>query len=150
LLTDWYPLQVSARLGFPVLRGERPDGAPVPTLSARSLVAQLLATGRPVFLTDWFAKGLDRQTPSYPLGPLIRVVRDPREVPDPVTLLAWNEEAFAKLALEPTLPRAGTWAGMRMLDYARPWNVLASAFDAGGDKARADACRARAGSLTPQ
>lgn len=149
LLTDWYPPQVSARLGFPVVRGERPEGAPEPVLSARSLVEQLVATGRPVFLTDWFAKGLDRGTPSYPIGPLVRVVGDPREVPDPVTLLAMNEELYAGLAFEPTLPEQGTWAGVRTLDYARPWNVLAAAFEGAGDKTRADACRARARTFTP-
>jgi uncharacterized protein HemY len=36
-----------------------------------------------------------------------------------------------------------------MRAYARPWNVLANAFRAQGDTTRADACRARARSLTP-
>jgi hypothetical protein len=148
LLSDWYPPQVSARLGFPVVHGVSRDGA-APVLSARELLDQLVATGRPVFLTDWFAKGLDRTTPSYPVGTLIRVVGTSGEVLDPNALLALNEETFTKLEIEPSLPRPGSWAAVTMRAYARPWNVLANAFRAQGDTTRADACRARARSLTP-
>lgn len=150
LLNEWYPRQVSARLGFPVVHGERTRPGEPPVLSARALVDQLVATGRPVYVTDWFAKGLDRTTPSYPIGPLIRVVARPDEVPDPERLAALNEEVSARFALEPTLPRKGTWAGARMLDYARPWGVLAGAFEAAGEHARAEEFRARARSLTPR
>ncbi len=150
LLNDWYPKQVSARLGFPVVHGERRDGAGEPVLSGRELLDQLVATGRPVFVTNWFATGLERARPSYPIGPLIRVVARPDEVPDPQRLAAMNEAVFAGFALEPTLPKRGTWAGARMLDYARPWAVLAGAFEAAGDPVRAEAYRARARSLTPR
>jgi hypothetical protein len=68
LLTDWYPPQVSARLGIPVVHGARPPGTDRPELSAHALVDQLLATDRPLYTTDWFASGLDQSIPSYPLG----------------------------------------------------------------------------------
>jgi hypothetical protein len=150
LLNDWYPKQVSARLGFPVVHGERPEGSTVPVLPARALLEQLVATGRPVYVTGWFASGLERGVPSYPIGPLIRIVARPSDVPDPARLAALNEEAFARFTLEPTLPRTGTWGGTRMLDYARPWNVLAGAFEAAGDPVRAETYRTRARDLTPR
>jgi hypothetical protein len=149
LLTDWYPPRVSARLGIPVVHGERSPGKARPELASRALVDQLLRTDRPVFATDWFGSGLDRSVPSYPVGPLIRIVERRGDVPDPMTLVAMNDEAFAKIELEPTLPRPDTWAGARMLDYARPWSALASAFTAMGDEPRAEACRRRARALTP-
>lgn len=150
LLNDWYPRQVSARLGLPIVRGERQDGDAEPSLSSKALVEQLLATGRPVYVTDWFAKGLDRTFPSYPIGPVIRILSDPRDVPAPPRLAEMNDEAFAKMRIEPTLPRRGTWAGGRTLDYARPWRVLAGAFEAAGDPVRAEEYRARAQALTPR
>jgi hypothetical protein len=150
LSNEWYPEQVSARLGIPIVRGQRLPGGGEPTLSSRDLLDQLVATKRPVFVTGWFATGSEKTTPSYPIGPLIRVVFAWSDVPDPDSLAAMNEEAFAKLALEPTLPSPTTWAGRRMLDYARPWNALAHAFAASGDAARAESYRHRARALTPR
>jgi len=144
LFYGWYADQVSARLGFPVVRGK--DGV----LSAAALLVQLEKSGRPVFLTSWPAAGVDETFPSYPIGPLLRIVPSKKDVPDPFTLLAMNERAFDQMDLEETLPAPHTWAGERMHDYARPWTVLGSAFDAMGDPGRAEACRRRARALTPE
>lgn len=149
LLTDWYPRQVSARLGLDVVRGERGPGDEHPTLDGAALMAQLVSTGRPVFVTDWFARGLDRSIPSYPWGPLVRVVPSWKQIPAPDALYAENEAVFDRLVVEPSPPAAGTWAGVRARDYARPWLVLADAFERAGDVEKAGAARARARALAP-
>jgi hypothetical protein len=149
LLTDWYPPQVSARLGLPIVHGVTPPGRNRPELSARALVDQLLATDRPLVLTDWFRSGLEQSLPSYPVGPLIIVPRKRTEVPDPPRLAALNIEAFDKMTLEATLPEPNTWGAARALDYVRPWAVLANAFEASGDAERAEICRNRAKAMTP-
>lgn len=149
LLTEWYPPQVSARLGLPIVHGVKAPGADRPELSARHLVEQLEATDRPLVVTDWFRSGLETSAPSYPVGPLIYVPKRRSDVPDPVKLAAMNVDAFDKMTLEPTLPEADTWAAARILDYARPWNALADAFGAMGDVERSQLCRDRAKALTP-
>lgn len=149
LLTDWYPPQVSARLGFPIVHGVTSPGKERPSLHAGALAAQLLATNRPLVLTDWFSSTLANELPSYPVGPIIHVTRARSEVPDPVKLAAMNVQAYDKMRLEPTLPERNTWGGERVLDYARPWSMLANAFAAAGDEARAELCRERAKALTP-
>jgi hypothetical protein len=149
LLTDWYPPQVSARLGIPIVHGVTPPGKDRPQLSARALVEQLLATDRPLVLTDWFSSGLEQSLPSYPVGPLIHVPKNRADVPAPPALAGMNVDAYDKMKLEPTLPEPNTWGGARVLDYARPWTVLANAFAASGDEARAEICRNRAKALTP-
>lgn len=149
LLTDWYPPQISARLGVPVVHGVAVPGKDRPQLDAAALVQQLMTTGRPLVLTDWFSTKLDRELPSYPVGPLIHVTRTRSEVPDPGKLAAMNVAAYDRMTLETTLPEPNTWGAARMLDYARPWNVLANAFAASGDGMRAEVCRERAKALTP-
>lgn len=149
LLTDWYPPQVSARLGLPIVHGVKVAGKDRPELSARRLVEQLHATDRPLVVTDWFRSGLEQSTPSYPVGPIIHLPRKRTDVPDPGKLAAMNIDAFDKMTLEPTLPEPNTWGAVRMLDYARPWNALADAFGAAGDRERSQVCRNRANALTP-
>lgn len=149
LLTDWYPPQISARLGIPIVHGVKPPGKDRPVLSSRELLDQLHATGRPVVATDWFRSGLEQAVPSYPLGPLIFIPRKPTDIPPPPKLAAMNVDAFDKMKLEPTLPERDTWGAHRVTDYARPWMVLADAFAASGDAERAELCSNRAKALTP-
>ncbi|MDB4942198.1 MAG: hypothetical protein JWP97_1732 [Labilithrix sp.] len=148
LLTDWYPPQVSAQLGFEVVHGQRRPGTGAPSLASGALVEQLLATGRPVFVTDLFAPAVAK-LPSYPLGPLVRIVRRPDELPSVASLVTTNEAAFASMQLEPTLPARHTWAAITISDYARAWTMLAPALEASGDTEGAARCASRAAALTP-
>lgn len=150
LLTEPYARRASARLGFELERGIVLPGETEPALRSGELLAQVLATGRPVFINAWFARGLEESAPSYPVGPLIRIVPTWGEVPEPSRLLELNEAAFHAMQLEERVPPRGTWAGARFKDYARPWYVLATAFEREGDHARAERCRARAQMLTPR
>lgn len=149
LLSEWYPPRVSAELGFPVVHGVTLPGDAHPTLAGGALLAQLVASERPVFLTDWYAAGLETKFPSYPIGPLIRVVASPAELPSPSALLAENDALFARFDLEPTRPPRDTWVAARTAAYARPWNVLAGAFERAGDSVTAERCRARARTFLP-
>lgn len=147
LLGSWYPAQVSARLGFPIVRGEPRPGETVPRLAYSDLLVQLLDTGRPVLITAWVVPDVAKVIPSYPIGPLVRLVRSPGEVPPPDALLARNLEVLEKMELDPTAAPDDTWGGARARDYARPFEVLARAYEAAGDADRAQACRAKAAAL---
>ena len=148
LLADWYWPRVSARLGFVVEHGVRSSASEEPVLAGGALLEQLVATGRPVLLDGWFASGLETRFPSYPIGPTIRVVGSWEAVPAPDDLYVANDELFRMMDIGPPPPN-GTWAGARFASYARPWRVLASAYDRAGDTARAQECRARADALQP-
>lgn len=150
LLGAWYPEQVSARLGFPVVRGVKGPGDENPKLSLPDLLAQLVETGRPVYVTDWYVPGVEKKIPSYPVGPLIRIVRSAQEIPPPDALLAENLKTLKSLELEATPPAKDSWGGVRMKAYARPFLVLAAAYEAEGKPQRAELCRKTASAFLPE
>lgn len=150
LLTSWYAQRTSARMGFEVERGELRPGVTEPVLDSTRLLEQLLDTGRPLFVTRWFADHLESTFASYPIGPVIRVMPGWEHVPPPAVLYEWNTTLLTTMSIESTPPPATTWPGARFVDYARPWMVLATAFERQGDSTRARLCRARAAALTPQ
>lgn len=144
LLSDAYRVRMSARLGLAlpaVVSG---------VLDARRLLDVLVATDRPVFVTDWPAPGLERAYYTYPIGPVLRLVRDPRAVPPPPVVLAENDRVFAAMQLDAEPPARGSWGGALQPDYARPWLALAGAFEAAGDAKTAAACTSRARALLPR
>lgn len=150
LLADWYGTRVDAKLGFSAVRGSVKPGDDEPTLEVIPLVNQLVASNRPVFITKWFTPNLERAFPSYPLGPLIRIVRTPANVPAPSALMRENEGVFAHFMLDASPPVASTWAAVRYADYGRTWNVLAPALEHEGDAVAAHQCRERARMFAPQ
>lgn len=144
VLSDAYRRRLSAKLGLEVV-------APVNhILDANALMAQLLATGRPVYVTDWPTKTLEKSFATYPLGPVLRVVPDRHAVPGPAEVLERNERAFERITLDASPPVRRTWAGLLYDDYARPWRALSGAFRAAGETELADACDARAAALAPR
>jgi hypothetical protein len=155
LLTDWYWPRVTSQLKLskPITHGVRATPESEPVLDPTSALRDFLATNRPVLLNEWFARTLSTRFPSYPYGPVIRLV-DTDHVPDPDRLLAETDDLYTLLdapkLLRPPPPKS-TWPGARAVDYARPWNVLAEAFGREGDRAAAQAayCRDRARLLTP-
>ncbi|MBX3214438.1 MAG: DUF2723 domain-containing protein [Labilithrix sp.] len=143
LLTPWYAARVSARVGFEVVHGEPSPPRASPVLQSSRLVEQLLTSGRPLFITRWFAHGLEQRYASYPIGPVIRVVGDWSAVPSPRTLYDSNVELFNTLTLGPRPPR-GSWSAARLADYGRTWTVLARALEETGAPELAADCRERA------
>jgi hypothetical protein len=144
MLAEWYGPRMDRALGFPIEHARVKPGETRPSLNGRHLLEELVASGRPVFLTAWFVPNLERGFFSYPIGPLVRIVPTPAEVPPPPSLLEANEAVFANMKLDDTPPPADTWAGLRYSDYARPWEVLADALDHGGATEAARECRERA------
>jgi hypothetical protein len=137
LFAKWYTHHVALALGDPGFL----NGGPVGELSEPAMLRELLALGRPVYVLDTSNLGT---MPTYPVGPVIRVVADAKDILDPYALEKENLGVFGKLALDAEPPLAGTWAGLRWPDYARPWRSLAASFERLGDKRRADICRKRA------
>jgi hypothetical protein len=139
LFTTWYRARIETALGLklPPVRAD--------ALDVNALFQGLLATGRPVFVTDWFSPKVFGRLPSYPVGPLVRFVASRSEVPPPEVVEAQNIEASARFVREPLpLPGPEPWNDALVQDYIRPWDALAGLFAKRGDidRAAVDARRA--------
>jgi hypothetical protein len=142
LLDDVYRARAGARLGIEIV-------APVDhSLSTPVVAAQIVATDRPLFLADVFSRGIPTAFPTYPVGPLIRVLPSGAPLPDLRDLFHENDE-LVKRFRTPKLPPPplDTWDGDLRGAYVEPWFFLASAFERAGDAATAAACRSRAAQL---
>ncbi len=149
LLAPWYHERIERALGMPL--------PPVVNreLKVVSVMDALLASGRPVFITDDFAPAALAQYPAYPVGPLVRLDTSWRDVPSPDRLAAMNLDLARRFAREPTpLPGSEPWCDELLEDYARPWRALADYARGRGDpdgarENEARAARARSG-LAPE
>ena len=122
LLSPAIHRRMSERLRMPLV------GPVNGTLDAHALLTQLVRSERPIFVTDWPAPGLAEQFPSFPIGPVLRLVKERADVPPPLEVLRYNDELMGRMRLEDAPPLRGTWAGALAEDYARPWRALALAF----------------------
>lgn len=139
LLMPWYHERIERALGTPLPQVVDRELRVVP------LVDALLGSGRPVFITDDFAPAALSQYPSYPVGPLIRLVTSWRDVPSPDRLAALNLDLARRFAREPTpLPGREPWCDELLDDYARPWRALAEYARTHGDPGDARENDARA------
>jgi hypothetical protein len=115
----------------------------------KTMMARLLATGRPIFYTDWPDAKI-RSTPHYSVGTLMRVLREGEAPPPPEEVLALNLDAFSKYVEEPTLPEdVHGWGYGLQTDYARAWGELGKRFGEEGDVTNEQACYARAARWAP-
>ena len=141
MLSTWYPPQADALVGRSLTRAENH------LLSGGRLIGELLATRRPVYLTDWVVDDFRKTLPTYPIGPLIRVA--PQFIPLPEEVYLQNDNAYAHFELEPSPPRnMDSWEGDLFSSYARPWKSLADAFQT-TNATRAETCRRRAAAFSP-
>ena len=145
----WYHRQISARLGLTLIAPERDPLTGRDSISTPALAAQLLDTGRPLFLANAFTQAIEARFPTYPIGTLVRVLPPGQALPDPLTLLKMNEDAVAQFELETEPTEIGTWGGDLQPAYATPWLTLSRVFSSTGDLARAEACKKRGDSLMP-
>ncbi|HEX8794299.1 MAG TPA: DUF2723 domain-containing protein [Polyangiaceae bacterium] len=139
LLAPWYHERIERALGMPLPPVVNRELRVVP------LVDALLGSGRPVFITDDFAPAALAQVPSYPVGPLVRLVTSWRDVPAPDHLAAMNLDLAHHFAYEPApVPGPEPWCDELLADYARPWRALADYARAHGepDDARENDARA--------
>lgn len=143
LLNPWYRRRMSAIVGVELVEPEQRS------LNTVALVAQLQATGRPVFLANAVSGAIGATYPTYPVGTLRRVL--PRGAPNPGLdqVEAWNHEAFAKMTFPRRPPTIGTWGGDLQGSYVEPWEVLGKLWALAGKSERAQSCLKRATELQP-
>ncbi len=138
----WYQQQIERRLGF-ALRGISAANVKTPELAI-----SLLASGRPLYMTNVFSPLIPAQLPSYPVGTLIRILPATASLPHPAELLVMNEKLFAEFQfdLSPE-PLMDPWASRLAGEYVRPWAQLAGVFDRAGLAGRAEHARKIGASL---
>lgn len=129
LLVDapWYARRIGATLGDP-------DWS-----HAGDIFERLMASGRPIFISDIFDTDVVNHYISYPLGTVIRVLPSGAEMPAPEDVEALNVEAAAHFtAVAPPKDAEPSWANEAYETYARPWDALARVFQSRGmmDKAQ--------------
>jgi hypothetical protein len=143
LTQAWYRHDMQALTGVSF---ETPAHGPV---GPKTLMARLLATGRPLFYTDWPEPEV-AGTPHYSVGTLMRVLREGESSPAPKELEAMNREAFSKYELEPTPPEdVYGWGYALQGDYARAWGELGEAYAKEGNVAKQQECFALAARFAP-
>jgi len=143
LIQAWYRRELEPRLGVSL---DTPAGRSV---GPRTLMARLLATGRPVLYTDWPEPSVET-TPHVSEGTLMRVLREGESEPSPGDVLARNLEVEARYEMEGSPPKdEHSWGFALQPDYARPWVELARRYGQAGDAGSEQACLARAEELAP-
>jgi len=143
LNADWYRARTSRKLGVAL---SPPAGAE----RVERWIEQLQAAGKVVMLSGRIVRGLESRFPSYPEGPLVRVLPKGSFAPPPGAVEARNLALYSAFRLEAAPPASrDTWSGVVQSQYAEPWQVLSGAFKAIGDDAAAARCRERAVELAP-
>jgi hypothetical protein len=139
----WYRRDMAALTGVSF---DTPDHTPV---GPKTMMARLLATGRPLFYADWPDAKL-QDTPHYTVGTLMRVLSAGESPPSSETLFSMNFETFSKYKMESTRPQdPHGWAYLTQEDYARPWGELGARFGKAGDVAKEQICYAVAADWAP-
>jgi hypothetical protein len=140
----WYRHEIQDMTGVSL---DTPTGGPV---GPKTLMSRLLATGRPVFYTDWLEVASIQDTAHYSVGTLMRVLPPGKTGPTAEALEAMNVEAFSTYELARTLPQdEHGWGYSLQGDYARPWGELAEDYKREGEMDKAQQCYARAAALAP-
>ncbi len=143
LLNDWYRQRVSAAVNIALV-------SPVNhSLDLVAVVEQMAANDRPVLFTNVVPSKLFQTLPSYPIGPLIRMLPRGANPPSPTAVMREAEAAHRQMMLEPIPPRPNTWAGQMQEDYARPFITLAEVFGRIGDGPQRKTCLTLANSIAP-
>jgi hypothetical protein len=140
----WYQQQTSARLGFDAVKLPGEDFASV------KLAEAVLARGVPLFV-DTRQRYILAALPSYPYGPVIRVLPRGAVAPGLDEVRAINQKLVEGYDLAyPRPDRTDGWAAVVHLRYARPWTTLADAFEQLGRTEDAAEARGIAAALAPR
>ena len=138
---DWYRIPSEREIGHPLPAAATPE-------AIAAMVRAFQAEGREVFASEP-TYGLERLPPAVavtavPYGTHWRFLRAGEVAPPPAELAQLNDALYAKFNVEPELHGATGWAADVLTRYAATWQTLAEAFDARGDRASAERCRAKA------
>ena len=138
----WYRDRLSRRLGAALV----PDGAGPPSMR---LAENVLARGRPMFV-DAHQRNVLAAMPSYPHGPLFRVLPRGAPVPPIEEIMAINNRIFDGLDLRYPHPSASDgWAALVHDMYAQWWRALGLGLRRLGRTTDAEAAFVRAFELAP-
>lgn len=138
----WYRADSSRRLGFDVL-------VPGEGYASVKLAAAVLEHGDPLFVDSGQKYILD-EFPSYPFGPVIRVLPKGTPLPPIDQVRAENQRVVDSYDLAYPKPSAGDgWAAVVHRRYAKPWVALALAYDKLGRTEDAERASQIAGALAP-
>lgn len=139
LFEPWYAERIERAVGVPLPRPRDRE------LDMVAYFAALLATGRPVMVCDLFSTTGTARFPSYPIGPLVRLLPRLEDVPGPERVLRDNEALAGRFEHEPWPPPGpDPWGDALLQDYARPWLALADQYERAGHPEQAAALRVRA------
>ncbi len=111
--------------------------------SSFSNVVAAMMKNRPVYILDSIP-GMDSLLQhSYPIGPLIRLVKPDRPLPEPAELFAHNLQVLNNFTLPNLQDRvhATCWEASLLTPYQRTWDSLAKAFSHDGKDHLAAMCR---------
>lgn len=145
LLYPWYRTRMQRALGvaLPVVQDRSVDTS--------RLLATLLSTRRPLFLSNLFRPKVLRRFKAYPLGTLVRVLPPGARTPPPAYVQHENLELYARFRLSDELPKdPNSWGWNVQLEYVRIWQTLAKSHRAAGAKDLERVARAMARRLDPR
>ena len=137
LFTAWQNRNVSRELGvqLPVAVDAKLD---VP-----DLFMTMFTTGRPLFVLEFPAKGLDTNFRWYPRGTLLRVLPPGLEAPSAQEVEQENLVAFSHFRFDPRVGHDGWFQGVTAT-YLRPWAMLTDLYRRLDDVDGAARCQKRA------
>lgn len=143
LATRWYHRLISQQLGAPFAYTGR-------DIDTSRLLDDLLATGRPVYITHAFHLGLLGRHPSSPHGTVIRVYASPDSMPSLVEVLKINATLYDEFRVVPTpLTPPTSWGRLVLERYADTWWILSDALARQGQHNRAQQARDLAAVYAP-
>lgn len=141
----WYRAQIRRRRPqFPLQRAPGPG-------TAAALVGAELARGTPVYLANLRAAHLTATFPSYPIGPLIRLLPPGTPVPPPEQVWARNRALLLRRPRRgrPPDPASDPWAAEILAIEARNLGTLAGALARRGNPSAARAALEQMIALAP-
>jgi hypothetical protein len=95
----------------------------------------------PIYQLDIPELQRTRPPPSYPVGPLLRVITGDARVPSPREVFEQNRRLFERLRL-PTreaIAAFDAWDAEELTNYARSWQLIGQRLEAAGEKSLAAA-----------
>jgi hypothetical protein len=139
----WYRRELTSLTGVSF---ETPEGKPI---GPKTMLSRLLATGRPLFYTDWPSRSL-AATPHDSYGPLMRVLPADAPPTDLDALFAANTRLFERFVLDlPPPDEPSDWGHSLYTEYGRAWGELAERLGKAGRKEQREACLARVAAIAP-
>lgn len=121
-----------------------------PSIDTDDVLSRLVATGRPVFVTDAFTDGLLDGWRAVPRGTTIRIYGRDRTPPSPREVYRRNERLYE--SFEITVPADASdhsWRRLVLEDYAATWDRIAEVLRRAGAPTRSERAARRAAAFRP-